>query len=100
MSSSLRQGAIFGNLTAHQLAKITNIPVLLPPPGVRPNFDNPESNSQTFFVVTSILLVIATLLTANRVYAKTCIIRKYTTDDCRFLSMDCEVQLTHEKLLG
>ena len=85
MSSSLRQGVKLANLTSQELATISNIPVQVPPPGIIPNFDNPDSNSKTFFIVTSILLVLTILLIVNRFYVKTYIIRKYTTDDCEFV---------------
>ena len=85
MSSSLREGAIFANFTVHDLAAFSDIPVLLPPPGIKPNFENPDGNNKTFFALTSILLLVATILIANRIYVKIHIVRKYTLDDCKII---------------
>ncbi|KAL8836864.1 MAG: hypothetical protein Q9170_002755 [Blastenia crenularia] len=81
MSSSLREGALFANLTSQQLAVFTNVPMMPPPPGLKTNLQNPSRNSNPFFIVTSILLFVMTVLIINRIYAKTYIIRKYTWDD-------------------
>lgn len=86
MASSLREGAILANLTSHQLAALSDVPMLAPPPGVKTNLHDPDSNNEPFFVVTSILLCLMTILIVNRIYAKTYIVRKYTWDDCRSLS--------------
>ncbi|KAI4178328.1 MAG: hypothetical protein LQ346_007490 [Caloplaca aetnensis] len=82
MSSSLRQGAVLANLTSHQLAALSDVPMLAPPPGVKPSLRDPEHNSKPFFIVTSILLFLMAILIINRAYAKTYIVRKYTWDDC------------------
>lgn len=92
MSSSLRQGAVLANLTSHQLAALSDVPMLAPPPGVKPSLRDPEHNSKPFFIVTSILLFLMAILIINRAYAKTYIVRKYTWDDCKLESTKSRVQ--------
>lgn len=57
------------------------IPALEPPPGVTPNFTNPENRNALVIVVGSILMGIMILFYAIRVYTKHFIARKYSWDD-------------------
>lgn len=83
MSSSIQEAAVLANLTSHQLAALSDVPILPPPPGLEPNLHNAEHNGSPFFIVTSVLLFLTTILMINRAYAKTYIVRKYTWDDCK-----------------
>lgn len=57
------------------------LPALAPPPGVTPNFANPENKGSTLVIVGVILLGLVLIALVNRAYAKLCIVRKASWDD-------------------
>ena len=57
------------------------LPALPPPPGVLPNFTDPESNGQSSIIAGAILVTVIIITVANRAYTKLCIIRKTSWDD-------------------
>ena len=52
------------------LSDFSDIPSLTPPPGVTPNFVDPETNGQLIVSLGTFLLVLTVLFLALRVYAK------------------------------
>ena len=62
-------------------ASIQNDPVLPPPPGVTPNFSNPESRAVEIYIAAGICLPIIVLSAMVRFYAKAAGLRKWTGDD-------------------
>ena len=74
--------ALVASLTTQELDALSDVPALSPPPGVQSNFVNPENQSLSFYIVTSILFVSMVIFFLNRVYTKLLIIRKYSWDDC------------------
>lgn len=58
------------------------LPALTPPPGVTPNFTNPERQSSGFIVAGAILLAIMVVFLCCRIYTKYYIRHKATWDDC------------------
>ncbi|MCJ1437582.1 hypothetical protein MMC27_006969 [Xylographa pallens] len=74
--------ALVSSLTPEELNALSNVPALAPPPGIESDFINPQNQSLSFLLVTSILFGIMTIFFLNRIYTKAFIIRKYTWDDC------------------
>lgn len=62
-------------------ASIQNDPVLPPPPGVIPNFTNPESRAVGIYIAAGICLPIIVLSAVVRLYTKAAGLRKWTWDD-------------------
>lgn len=60
------------------------LPALKPPPGVIPNFVNPESNMQFLIVTTTCFTALAGLFVAFRMYTRLYINRSAGSDDCQF----------------
>jgi hypothetical protein len=58
---------------------------LPPPPGVIPNFEHPESRRNRNVVAMAILLPLATLVLALRLYIRRVIVRSMGSDDCKLL---------------
>jgi hypothetical protein len=54
-----------------------------PPPGITPNFDNPESIGYRVVVASIIPLTFATFILFLRAYVKLVILGKTAIDDCR-----------------
>ncbi len=75
------------SLTAEEAATLSNYPTIPPPPGVKSNFINPKDHNVTLYVIPSLFLGIMIMFLLNRVYAKICIVRRYTWDDCRVFSL-------------
>ncbi|MCJ1470231.1 hypothetical protein MMC07_008876 [Pseudocyphellaria aurata] len=73
------------NLTPEQLNSLSNVPALQPPPGVVPNFLNPENQIRSFLVATSLELGIMTVFVLVRFYSKSFLVRKYSWDDLTVL---------------
>ena len=57
------------------------LPALALPPGVTPNFANPENKGPTLVIVGAILLGLVVLALANRAYSKLYIVQKASWDD-------------------
>lgn len=61
---------------------LNEIPSIPPPPGVIPNFINPEDVSYRVFVAAGICLPLLFLSLGLRIYAKYRILKSRTWDDC------------------
>jgi hypothetical protein len=57
---------------------------LPPPPGVNPNFENPESQGYRVILTIVILFPMATIAVFLRVYTRIVIVRNFGIDDCKF----------------
>lgn len=71
------------DLTQERLQSLSRFPALQTPPGVVPNFVNPENQKRPLLVTASLELGLAIVFVLNRAYTKTFLIRKYTWDDCQ-----------------
>jgi hypothetical protein len=58
-------------------------PALAPPPGVKPNFVNPDNLAHPGLAV--LQLTIATLVVLMRIYTKLGVLRKMQAEDCEYL---------------
>ena len=67
--------------SALQDPAIFELPALPPPPGVIPDFTNPESNGESLIITGAILLTFVIVAVASRAYTKLCIIQKMSWDD-------------------
>lgn len=64
---------------------VSNLPLSPPPPGVTPNFKNPESRADQIYISAGICLPLILLFAALRIYAKISILKKKRTwDDCEW----------------
>ena len=68
-------------MSALQDPAVLQLPALDPPPGIIPNFANPENKGPTLIVVGALLLVLVIISLANRAYTKLLIVRKTSWDD-------------------
>ena len=57
---------------------------LPPPPGVRPNFEHPESDGYRLVVVTVIFLLLASFVLSLRIYTRRIIVHAIGYDDCKY----------------
>lgn len=55
-----------------------------PPPGVTPNFINPESQGHLVVIVAAITLTFAVLAVLMRIYTRALIVRRLGWDDCEY----------------
>lgn len=62
-------------------ALLDELPALLPPPGVNPNYENPENKGPALAAVATVLSCLAVLFYGVRVYTKGFVVRKATWDD-------------------
>ena len=67
--------------SAIQDPAILELPALPPPPGVIPDFTNPESKGESLIIARAILLTLVVTAVANRAYTKLCIIHKISWND-------------------
>lgn len=74
----------FSGLTPDEIDALANLPIIPPPKGVTPNFQNPVDQNKPLYIVTSLLFGIMTFFVFNRAYTKTYIVRKYSWDDCMY----------------
>ncbi|KAI1823897.1 hypothetical protein F4861DRAFT_296221 [Xylaria intraflava] len=65
-------------LTPEQLYQL---PGAQPPPGVQPNFDNPESTAPEAIAIISVVLGIMIIVVAMRMYTRIAIVKKHGIDD-------------------
>lgn len=82
-------------VNSQQVQMILRGPAMAPPPGIEPNFVDPQSLYQ-YHVLTIVLTVaISTLALVMRIYTKRCIIRKVGAEDCMspFLSRAASLEL-------
>lgn len=60
---------------------LERLPALSPPPGVTPNFVNPENYQSLIIALQTICLALATGFTALRIYTKLFIIKSFASED-------------------
>ena len=60
---------------------LKHTPALAPPPGVIPNFINPESQADVFTITSSVFLAMMLSVFLMRMYANLLIKRKIRADD-------------------
>ena len=63
-------------------ALLDELPALLPPPGVQPNFANPEDHGPALAAVATVLAFFTLVSYGVRMYTKVFIVRRTTWDDC------------------
>ena len=61
---------------------LEKVPGLKPPPGVTPNFVNPENYQSSILALQTICLVLATVFTALKIYTKLFLIKSLGSEDC------------------
>ena len=64
---------------------LSHTPAGRPPPGVHPNFVDPESLRDSVIAINVLFLVLATLAVVMRLYTKQMIARAIGWDDCTCL---------------
>ena len=64
-----------------------NIPALLPPPGVIPNFINPPSLDLELLIASIVCLTFMGLFAGMRFYTKIAIKNRLGWDDCKILEV-------------
>ena len=75
---------------------------LPPPPGVQPNFVDPENHTKSTIALHTICLTLATLFVVIRIYTRQFINGKLGLDDCKYFSQgkDHVLKLTMTKPLS
>ena len=63
-------------------SSLSSLPLAPPPPGVTPNFVNPESRTDQIYVISAVWLAFMILMMMVRMYAKFFVLRSRTWDDC------------------
>ena len=63
-------------------------PLASPPPGVVQNLIHPQSRTYQIHIVSAVFLALSISFLAVRLYAKLCIQRSRTWDDCTSHSLD------------
>ena len=62
---------------------LSKTPAAPPPPGVTPNFDNPEGSEYEIYSISIALCLTATLTLMGRLYTRAVILRAVGLDDCK-----------------
>jgi hypothetical protein len=60
---------------------LDHTPAGKPPPGVEPNFDNPESHSYQLVIVVAVMIALMTIFTGSRVYVRLRITKSFGAED-------------------
>jgi hypothetical protein len=63
--------------------KMAKTPAGKPPPGVVPNFEDPESTGHLLIIVGSVVMAIMLVTATLRFYTRIFIRRKAAADDCK-----------------
>ena len=63
---------------------LDRVPGLEPPPGVNPDFVNPENYQNKIIACLTVFLAIATIFTAAKLYTKAVIVKSIAWEDCRY----------------
>ncbi len=63
---------------------LDKVPGLQPPPGVSPNFVNPENYQNKIIASYTVFLTIATIFTAARLYTRAVIVKSIAWEDCKY----------------
>lgn len=61
----------------------THIPALLPPPGITPNFSNPQSQALMVTVTSIICLIMVVIISSLRFYTNAWIKKSLKADDSK-----------------
>lgn len=59
------------------------LPAGIPPPGVTPNFVNPESRGSTAIIVNIVSMTLVVCFVMSRFYSKYYVLHKPSWDDCK-----------------
>lgn len=69
------------NLSDEVLQQLAKTPLAQPPPGIKPNFDDPPTRAAMQLWVTSVFLAITMLFYINRLYVKMALMKSWSWDD-------------------
>lgn len=61
---------------------LTKLPISMPPPGVVPNFKNPQTIAGAIITIGVVMMVLTVTFVALRLYSNHHANRKYGLDDC------------------
>ena len=64
-------------------AQLSSTPIYPPPKGVQSNFGDAENNNKPMYGVSSLFFAITICFFMNRIYTKSCIVRRFSWDDRR-----------------
>ena len=76
------EAAHFSSLNPAELAAFSNYPAATPPPGVVPNFVDPENVNRIFYGITGWVYGLMLPFFLNRLYVKFYRMKKFSWDDC------------------
>ena len=62
---------------------LSHVPALTPPPGVKPNFNNPESRAHATIIANGITTGVMLAFVVTRVYTKLAITKSFAWEDCK-----------------
>lgn len=74
-------------LSPQELEALLNGPAGPPPPGLRPNFDDPANLNGLVFMTLTLCLVFATSAILMRTYTKLFLIRSWGYEDCKLFGI-------------
>ncbi len=74
--------AQFLELTQQELQYLAQTPAGPPPPAMTPNFNNPPTDFDPLYAVSSLLLALSIFFAGSRMYQKLRVIRKPSMVDC------------------
>lgn len=66
-----------------QLQKLLNGPAMAPPPGVKPNLENPPHLEKEFYIDLILCLTISMLVVGMRLWTKARLVRRIMIEDCK-----------------
>ena len=69
--------------------RLHHIPALAPPPGVEPNFTNPESQALMVVVTSALCLAFIIPISLLRFYTSVWIKKSLKADDSEYLRISC-----------
>ncbi len=78
---------------------LQNYPVSPPPPGVKSNFNNPETLGATLIRINVVFITLMLVMVAVRIYSKARITRTLWWDDCGWLSQLRNTRLSTDRRL-
>ena len=73
-------------MSAGKPVDLDTTPLRAPPPGVKPNFTNPESRGSEYKFLYVFILVVSAAFTFLRMYTRIWVTRCVGADDCEFVS--------------
>ena len=63
--------------------QLANLPAASPPPGVRPNFEDPPSYKPSIIALEAVFMTLMGLAVAIRIFVRTRITKAWGWDDCK-----------------